>query len=121
MVKKLSIIALLLLTTGCTLLPDKFDNVEYLELVRVDVMARYSESCERSEIDQMVYHSRILKAYSAGTLNENVAGVYAEINDLVEELSARENPSYAYCKLKRENISNATTKAIEIFGGRLKP
>lgn len=120
MVKKLSIVALLLLTTGCTLLPDKFDNVEYDHLVTVDVWARYSESCNRKEIDEMVFHSRVLKAYSAGTLNDNVAGVYAEINDLVEELSTRESPSYAYCKLKRENISNATTKAIEVFGGRLK-
>lgn len=101
-------------------LPNKFDNVEYRDLVELNVLAGWSEDCARPELDRMAYLGKILSTYSAGSLNDDVAEIYKEVSDLTVELRARENPSDTYCKLKRTNIAEATERAIEVFGRRSK-
>jgi len=101
-------------------LPNKFDGVEYRDLVELNVLSQWSETCASPELERMDYLGRILKTYSSGTLNDDVAEIYNEVSSLASELRARENPSETYCKLKRNNITEATNKAIEVFGGRSK-
>ena len=124
-IKVATAVLLTVVLTGCAgfslnQLPNKFDNVEYRDLVELNVLSKWSETCSPTEIERMDYLGNILKTYSKGTLNDNVAEIYSEVSSLTSELRARENPSQIYCKLKRENITIATEKAIEIFGGRLK-
>lgn len=111
------------LLTGCAglnVLPNKFDNVEYRDLVELNVLSKWSTSCVQTEIDRMAYLGKILETYSTGSLNNNVAEIYKDISSLTTELKTRENPSELYCKLKRNTITEATDKAIQVFGGRLK-
>jgi hypothetical protein len=101
-------------------LPDKFDSVEYRDLVEINILSKWSDTCASPELDRLDYLGRILATYSRGALNDDVAEIYAEIGSIAAELRSRENPSPAYCKLKRKNITEATAQAIEIFGRRLK-
>lgn len=118
----LSIVVLAGLTVaGCVnRLPSKFDSTEYRDLVEMNVLSSWSDSCAQPELDRLDYLGRILKTYSTNTLNSDIGEIYTEISSLATELRARENPSPAYCKLKRTNIFDATEKAIEIFGRRSK-
>jgi hypothetical protein len=105
---------------GLNRLPNKFDNVEYRDLVELNVLSKWGTTCNQAELDRMSYLGNILETYSAGTLNNDVAEIYKEISSLTAELKARENPSEVYCKLKRNTITESTNKAIKVFGGRLK-
>lgn len=123
--KKILSIAIVssILLSGCAglnRLPNKFDNVEYRDLVELNVLSKWSTTCNQAELDRMSYLGNILETYSAGTLNNDVAEIYKEISSLTAELKTRENPSEVYCKLKRNTITESTNKAIEVFGGRLK-
>lgn len=112
------------LLSGCSTIakfaPSNFDNVEYGYLNELYVVAAWEDSCKKAHLVRIQYLSRVLKSYSANTLNDNVASIYAEINSLAEELTSKDNPSPVYCKLKRNNITLATERALEVFGGRVK-
>jgi len=111
----------LLFLAGCNLLPSDFDNVEFDRLASLNVMSIHpvtDDWCRESELKRMNYVSYILKIYSKYRLNANIAEIYSEIHSLTAELAEREDPSNTYCKLKRNNIHKATTKALEVFGGR---
>lgn len=100
-------------------LPNKFDNVEYRDLVELNVLSKWSDTCKSSELKRMDYLGKILSTYSSNRLNADIAEIYSEISRLTSELRERENPSDAYCKLKRDNISETTDRALEVFGERL--
>lgn len=119
MVKKLSILTAFVLLSGCALIPDRFDNVEYMQLINLNLVAS-EKTCEISDISALQYYSRFLAKYSSGTLNKNVANIYASINSNVEELAARNNPSTAYCLAKKAIIAEQTEQAINTFGKRIK-
>lgn len=119
MVKKLSAVVAFFLLSGCALIPDRFDNVEYMQLVNLNLIAM-EKSCNVQDISAMLYYSRFLTKYSAGTLNKNTSEIYSSINSNVEELGARENPSTSYCLAKKEIIAEQTNLAISTFGKRIK-
>jgi hypothetical protein len=106
--------------TGCGLLPNRFDNVEFGYLSELRAVSTLEENCNQDHIDKMKFLSSVLLVYSKNTLNENTANIYKKINNLAVELSERENPSDVYCRLKRENIAVASDNALEIFGKRIK-
>ena len=83
-------------------------------------MSKWSETCASPELERMDYLGRILATYGNNTLNDDIGEIYTEVSSLASELRARENPSPTYCKLKRTNISDATDRAIEVFGRRMK-
>jgi len=113
-------IILLVFLSGCSLLPSKFDNVEFGYLSELRAVSTLEESCNQDHIDKMKFLGSVLEVYSKNTLNENITKIYAEINSLATELAERENPSNVYCRLKRENIAVASDNALEIFGKRRK-
>ena len=117
MMNKVNVFLLTIFLSSCSLLPDPFDNIEYMHLVHLNILAAETKDCQVSE---MKYYSQFLQRYSEGTLNTNTAKIYGEINTLVEELHARENPSPMYCILKKESIVEVTDDAIETFGRRFK-
>jgi hypothetical protein len=119
MAKNISVLFGILLLSGCALIPDRFDNVEYMQLVNLNLVAS-EKSCTIEDIVALKYYSRFLAKYSAGTLNTNVSSIYSDINSNVEELAARENPSTAYCLAKKEIIAEQTEMAISTFGKRIK-
>lgn len=114
---------LLLGITGCNIMPDNFDNVEYGYLVELNVIASepvIEDYCRGAELRRMDFIASVLVKYSEHTLNENVNNIYKDIKGLTKELSDRKEPSSAYCKIKRDNIKKATESALEVFGRRMK-
>ena len=121
--KFLLTVAMVVGLTGCGILnyiPEDFDGNEYMKLAELSVITELSESCNPVELASMHYYSAVLMKYSEGTLKQNIADIYAGIHDLTVELKDRENPSDAYCKIKRKNIAERTNQAMETFGGRKK-
>ena len=101
-------------------LPSEFDNVEYGKLVELNTIAIMPSKswCNPSSLNQMNYRARYLHTYARHRLNSNIADIYAGIHGLTNELVERNEPSEAYCKIKRTNIHNITTTTLETFGDR---
>ena len=121
--KVISILALLFLFTSCAagkFLPENFDGNEYMRLSELSVISELSATCNFLEIASMSFHSAVLMTYSEGTLKLNIAEIYKGIYNLTVELVDRVNPSPAYCKLKRANISELVNEALDTFGNRKK-
>lgn len=116
----LLIIATLLTLSGCAnLFSDRFDNVEYGMLVQLNVDSITQRTDCPLKLDTYK-KSLALKIYSEGTMNDTSKDIYNEIHGLVDEFYTRENPSPVYCDLKWDNIQDATTRAIELTGSRIK-
>ena len=125
MVKNILVLASVLILGACSsigkyLLSD-FDNVEYGKLVELNVVSAMGEDglwCMKPVLSQMNYRSFYLHTYSKNRLNENITEIYKGLHGLTTELVERENPSDAYCRIKRTNIHNITSSALEVFGDR---
>jgi len=111
---------------GCSALgkfvPSKFDNVEYGKLVELNVLSiihgQKEDWCNKAILNQMNYRAEYLLTYSTYRLNDNITNIYKGIHDLTEELRVKENPSDAYCRIKRQSIQKITTETLEVFGSR---
>lgn len=116
--------ALTLAIAGCSsigkYLPSEFDNVEYGKLVELNTIAIMPGTgwCSKSQLNQMNYRAQYLHTYATHRLNTNIAEIYAGIHGLTTELVERDEPSEAYCKIKRTNIHDITTTTLETFGDR---
>lgn len=109
--------------TGCGSLkymPENFDGNEYMKLAELSVMADLSPTCDGIELASMRFNAAVLMKYSEGTLKENIADIYEGLYSEIVQLSEREKPSAAYCKIKRENVSNLIDQAMDTFGDRKK-
>jgi len=126
--KFLTLITLTFVVAGCSnfskFIPSGFDSTEFDRLAELHVVSTSplvgDNWCRSADINRMHFLSEILLTYSKYTLNTNISDIYTEINSLTDELRQAEEPSPVYCKLKRENISNATQGALEVFGKRVK-
>jgi hypothetical protein len=125
LVKNILVLASVLILGACSTigkyLPSDFDNVEYGKLVELNVVSAMGEPglwCMKPILSQMNYRAFYLHTYSDHRLNENITGIYKGLHDLTTELVEKENPSDAYCRIKRTNIHNITTSALEVFGDR---
>jgi hypothetical protein len=125
LVKNILVLASVLILGACSTigkyLPSDFDNVEYGKLVELNVVSAMGEDglwCMKPVLSQMNYRSFYLHTYSKNRLNENITEIYKGLHGLTTELVERENPSDAYCRIKRTNIHNITSSALEVFGDR---
>ena len=120
----LLILTMALLMVSCTNLtkyiPENFDGNEYMKLSELAVMSTLSDSCNSMELSAMRYHSAVLMKYSEGTLKENIADIYEGIYTEIMQLVERTDPSPAYCKVKRKNITTLIDQAMDTFGDRKK-
>ena len=125
MVKNILLLASVLILGACSTIgkyiPSDFDNVEYGKLVELNVVSAMGEDglwCMKPVLSQMNYRSFYLHTYSKNRLNKNITEIYKGLHGLTTELVERENPSDAYCRIKRTNIHNITSSALEVFGDR---
>ena len=120
----LGLLATVLIVSGCAnwgdYIPEEFDGNEYMKLAELSVLSSLSETCDGVELASMRFNSAVLMKYSEGTLKTNIAEIYAGIHGLTVELTERENPSDAYCRIKRGNISKLVDEAMDTFGDRKK-
>jgi len=111
---------------GCStiqkFMPSNFDNVEFGKLVELNVIFESpligEDWCREMDIHRMAFVSNQLRVYSENRLNANISKIYSEIDKLVMELKNKENPSSAYCKIKRGSIHKVTEDALKVFGSR---
>ena len=106
---------LLFTVAGCAVmdkLPDKFDSMEYGELVRLNLISEQT-TCSIEDIKQAYKMAAFLDRYSDHRMNSNNQKIYDQIFDLVAELENREAPSDAYCRIKWQNINSVTGSALE--------
>ena len=121
--KTIGVVLSLFILTSCSvsnLIPNKFDNAEYSALVRLGVVAENTKDCNVDYINVAWFESAFLDKYAEHTMNETNQRIYAKINELVEELKNREDPSPAYCRIKWSNISSIVEEALEVSGSRMK-
>jgi hypothetical protein len=119
-------VLLILTLMGCSsfakFMPSNFDNVEFGKLVELNVISKTpsidTNWCDQKDINDMFYISSQLEVYSANRLNENINNIYSKINTFALELKTRENPSNAYCKIKRNSIYEVTKETLSTFGNR---
>ena len=119
------IIGFMVITIGAcsnlgNLIPNKFDNVEYGSLVRLGVIAENTKECNETLVITAWGESAFLEKYAKYTMNETNQKIYVKINDLVEELKDREDPTPAYCRIKWGNISKVVEEALSVSGSRQK-
>ena len=124
MVKNILIGLLVITVSGCSSigkwLPSEFDNVEYGKLVELNVISNMPQDdwCKKSTINQMNYRAQYLHTYADNRLNDNIVEIYKGVHGLTQELVDKEEPSQAYCRIKRTNIHDITTNMLAVFGDR---
>ena len=122
--KNIFLITALVLMTSCStigkFLPSEFDNVEYGKLVELNVLSNMPQDdwCKKSIINQLNYRAQYLHTYAEYRLNTNIVEIYKGIHGLTTELVDKKEPSQAYCRIKRTNIHDITSTALEVFGDR---
>ena len=120
----------LLTVAGCANLtdwiPEKYDSAEFNRLAELHVVASSLLSrsqpvwCHPAELSVITYHTQVLTVYAEHTLKNNITEIYVGIAVLTQELVQRQEPSEAYCRIKRQNIAELTERALEVFGNRSK-
>jgi hypothetical protein len=127
--KPLVTLVLVLFVAGCAnisnLIPEKYDPIEFNRLAEINVVARNPIAnipvwCHPTELKLLNFHTSVLEVYAKNTLKPRIAEIYTELNSLASELYHREDPSEAYCKIKRQNIAELTDQALAVFGNRSK-
>lgn len=119
----IAVLLTLTVLSGCGIMnyiPEDYDGNEFMKLAELSVLSEISEGCDPAELKGMRYQSAVLLKYSTYTLKENIAEIYYGIHSLAVELDDRENPSAAYCRIKRQNIAKLTNEAMAVFGERKK-
>ena len=127
MKKVLLIVPMLLIVTACQglskYIPSGFDSAEYDRLAVLNVLSgsvTANDYCNTDDLNKIKFETQVLQVYSENTLNTNIADVYAEVASLASELADRQDASQAYCRLKRRSITEATDRALAVFGRRNK-
>lgn len=105
---------------ACGLMPSRYDHVEYMHLVYLNIATDSQTGCNHLENESILFYSKVLSRYSEHTTNKNIADTYGKIQALAQELVDRKNPSTAYCNIKKETIRDLTSQALEIYAGRSK-
>lgn len=103
---------------ACGFMPSRYDNVEYMHLVYLNIAADGQHGCNHMESESMLFYSKVLRTYSQHTTNKNIREIYSQIQSLAQELVDRENPSAAYCNIKKGTIKDLTDQALAVYGGR---
>ena len=124
----LGLVTILMLSACSNLtkwIPSDFDNAEFRTLAELNVVSKTTNYgwCSQEEVFDIDMLSGVLVVYSKYRLNDNITGIYSNIDFIVGGLHDRVSqpgtpPSDAYCKLKRTQIAEDTEKVLEIFGDR---
>jgi len=125
--KVLSLLAVVLIVSGCSLLPPNYDNNEYLQFARLETHSRFlREECVdpilvRNRLDQMLWDAELLNSYSFFLpRNSDIFEISKILAEDVREMMARyddgEAPSITYCKIKSAAFTTKARRALESIG-----
>lgn len=125
--KILSTLAIVLVLSGCSLLPPNYDNNEYMQFAKLETHSRFlREECVdpvlvRNRLDKMLWDSELLNSYSFFLpRNSEIFEISIILADDVREMMARyddgEAPSITYCKIKSKAFTTKARRALESIG-----
>jgi hypothetical protein len=119
--------ALLLLVSGCALLPSSFDSMEHARLVTINQLSHDSSICKdpvRASVTatQITAQAQWLQRYGASLpRNSRMHSMEQDLVSMSQSLSdsyTKGAVSTAYCELKLTNIHKATEAVINISAQR---
>lgn len=119
--------ALLLVVSGCALLPSSFDSMEHARLVTINQLSHDSSVCRdpvRASVAaaQIAAQAQWLQRYGASLpRNSRMMTMEQDLATMSQSLSdsyGRGAVSTAYCELKLTNIHKATEAVIDISAQR---
>ena len=130
--KILIMASLTLFLSACSLFPQKYDNNEYLMLVRFAVITKSLETqCRKgiptripSLVNSLHMQAQVLDIYTKNIPNnKEVAEVAQILHKDVEQLIAslkKSGFSFRYCELKAKLLEKKTMRIIEAAGKKTR-
>ena len=126
--KKLYFLFVVVLLTGCSLFPSKFDPQEHARLVDIHVISKDSSACQRNDIAQalveVMYKDAEWVWHYGQDLpnNDKMSAMQQNLLQMTKEFHERykqsEPVSAFYCRSKFENIHKATDTIIKVSARR---
>jgi len=120
------ILAAAVALTGCAMVPSKFDNVGYNNLVALKMEAVYSErQCNQASfkdslqrLNNVAQHNRIYidNTREDEQLKASIKLVETQIADLIEDYKLEHTA--VYCTLQMKNINDSVDAIVSAVGGR---
>lgn len=121
-------LSLAVLITGCSLLPQKYDNNEYELLTRLEATALImNENCgDEERIKQLIprldYDARVLHTYAFYTpRNTDVYGIVDILKTDVQEFKSQYDKgrgNKTYCTLKTSLFLQKVRDTLEVVGNK---
>jgi len=121
--KKLYLVSIVVLLTGCSLLAPSFDNNEYEQFVKLNSEAVFLKAqCGTTDMSTgltaMKYNTGNLLTYATYLPNNEEITSMAKIidNDVQELIDRGDNMSKTYCELKFDQIMIKLDEALDSVG-----
>jgi len=117
--KKLLLLTLILLTSGCALLISNFDNNEYGLVNKVRTIAELKQ-CDEYSVKALYLNALELKNYTEYIPNnKSTIDLTSTLYTLVYELRLKQQPiSPVYCELKLNIISKSAEEIQRVVGSK---
>lgn len=121
--KKIILICLLSLLTGCSTImditfPSKYDANEYMLVNRVRTLSQFGV-CDKLTVNLLYSTSLELKNYSQHLPRSKASfDMEQSLFTIVEELYKKENPSNVYCKAKLNIIEQSAERIQQVTGSK---
>jgi hypothetical protein len=123
----LSALALVVILSGCSLLPPNYDNNEYMQFARLETHSRFlREECVdpvlvRNRLDLMLFDAELLNSYSFflprnSEIFEISKILATDVREMMDRYDDGEAPSITYCKIKSKAFTTKARRALESIG-----
>jgi hypothetical protein len=126
--KKLLIISLVCLVTGCSTIQDKVENIfaggydtnEYALVNKVRTIAQTAKTCDVSTVNDLYFATKELNNFSQYLpRNKQSIELNKDLLRLVMELYDREQPiGHVYCKAKLNIVEKSAERIQQVTGSK---
>ena len=128
--KKLLVISLVCLVTGCSTVQDKvenifaasYDNNEYALVTKVRTIAQTAKTCDVNTVNDLYFVTKELQNYSQYLpRNKQSIELNKDLLRLVMELYDREQPiGQVYCKAKLNILEKSAERIQQVTGSKAR-
>jgi len=126
--KKLLVISLVCLVTGCSTVQDKvenifaagYDNNEYALVNKIRTIAQTAKTCDVNTVNDLYFVTKELQNYSQYIpRNKQSIELNKDLLRLVMELYDKEQPiGQVYCKAKLNIVEKAAERIQQVTGSK---
>jgi hypothetical protein len=127
MIIKIASVCIMLILSGCSLLPPKYDNNEYMQFAKLETHSRFlREECSdpmlvKVRLDQMLWDAELLNSYAfflprKSDIFDISVILTQDVREMVKRYNTGENPSITYCKIKSKVFTTKARRALDTIG-----